>query len=85
MHELKEQLRKARLNREQEEVEVKEEEKEEETQAEECRVKFTPGVIIKLILDQPITNMKHFKVSTLFRFIVVFFFYSNYATKLFPF
>ncbi|XP_065221458.1 la-related protein 7 [Planococcus citri] len=71
MHELKQQLRKARLNREQQEeneAKMKAEENEdktkgEETPMEDARVKFTPGVIIKLRLDQPVTHVKNFKTE----------------------
>lgn len=65
MHELKKQLRKSRWCQNENEAEAEKSEPLEEVETEsvsECRVKFTPGVIIKVRLDQPVKDVKHFKV-----------------------
>lgn len=75
MHELKEQLQKAsRIKLEK--CKAKQEEENEncdnvatdETKPSEFRVKFTPGVIVRLQLDSPIKDVKQFKVSLKFVF-----------------
>jgi hypothetical protein len=76
MHELKQQLRQARFfqsGKDRFEMDEDEDTKEdvvatppvEEVKVSECRVKFTPGVIVKLQLDQPVKDVKHFKVIIL--------------------
>lgn len=62
MHELKQQLRMA-STREYEKSQATAEPENEEVKSSDCRVKFTPGVIVKLPLDQHIKDVRSFKVT----------------------
>lgn len=64
MHEVKQQLRQVNIYKSGEnEVENLEMQIEKKETSSECRVQFTPGVIVKLQLEQPVSNVKHFKVN----------------------
>lgn len=65
MHELKQQLRMASTKEYEKSQTTAESENEEEKSTSECRVKFTPGVIVKLPLDQHIKDVRSFKVQYL--------------------
>lgn len=67
MHELKQQLRMASAKEYEKNQVTAESENEGEKSASESRVTFTPGVIVKLPLDQHIKDVKSFKVRHLLK------------------
>ncbi len=73
MHELKQQLWKASM-KQQEKLKSAQESDDQDAKVEdtevkssECRLQYVPGVIVKVILDEPVENVKYFKVSATFR------------------
>lgn len=69
MHEVKQQLRQVNISQSEKYKSAENEAEDTGMQIEknetssECRVQFTPGVIVKLQLEQPVINVKHFKVN----------------------